>query len=690
MRVRLQLFLIFVALALAALAALLAGLWLGYHHLAQAGATLAAVVRSGVMAGFVQAGVVSGFALLGLMAGVWLLLDMRFAKPIDQLAGDLRARVHGDVTAALPARQALHLGDLGPAARAASDSLAQTRSALAEAVARETARLSGENARLGALLADVPAGVLLCSADHRIVFYNGLGVGLLRAIGPAGLGRSLFDYLHAGPLQHAYGRLCATGDADAASDLLCSTRAGARVLAARMRLLQPEAGAAAGYVLTLQDVTADLNAAARREALVVEMFDRFGRPAANLATLIEALPNPALPPDLREALQGEVARLGQAVTELSQRHDQSRGEDWPLMLTRASDLLDGVAAQVAGSGLLLSQKAAPLLLHCNGFEVIGLLALLVRNLPARRFHLSLEEDGSDALLRLSWQGEVLALADLEAWLAQPIDPAMPEISGRAVLVAHATDIWPETTAEGAALCLPLRVARRETARPDPVLRDVVYDFDLLSGARNASVAEARLDALTYVVFDSETTGLLPDQGDEVVQIAAVRIVNGRRLKTEVFDMLVNPQRKIPAASTKVHGITDAMVADAPPMAEVARRLHDFAAGAVLIAHNAPFDMQFLRRIEGQIGLRFDNPILDTVLLSAVIWGQHETHTLDALTHRLGITIPEEARHTALGDAIATADAFLKLLPMLQGRGLTRFDEVLTQVRQHGRLLKDLN
>ena len=223
-----------------------------------------------------------------------------------------------------------------------------------------------------------------------------------------------------------------------------------------------------------------------------------------------------------------------------------------------------------------------------------------------------------------------------------------------------------------------------------MLRDVVYDFDLLSGARNASVAEARLDALTYVVFDSETTGLLPDQGDEVVQIAAVRIVNGRRLKTEVFDMLVNPQRKIPAASTKVHGITDAMVADAPPMAEVARRLHDFAAGAVLIAHNAPFDMQFLRRIEGQIGLRFDNPILDTVLLSAVIWGQHETHTLDALTHRLGITIPEEARHTALGDAIATADAFLKLLPMLQGRGLTRFDEVLTQVRQHGRLLKDLN
>ncbi len=83
-------------------------------------------------------------------------------------------------------------------------------------------------------------------------------------------------------------------------------------------------------------------------------------------------------------------------------------------------------------------------------------------------------------------------------------------------------------------------------------------------------------------------------------------------------------------------------------------------------------------------------MLDTVLLSAVIYGQHEVHSLDALTHRLGITIPEEARHTAIGDTVATADAFLKLMPMLSGRGLTTFGAVLGEVRRHGRLLKDLN
>ena len=101
-------------------------------------------------------------------------------------------------------------------------------------------------------------------------------------------------------------------------------------------------------------------------------------------------------------------------------------------------------------------------------------------------------------------------------------------------------------------------------------------------------------------------------------------------------------------------------------------------------------MAFLRRREDELGLRFDHPILDTVLLSAVAFGQHQTHTLDALGHRLGVTIPQEARHTALGDAIATADVFLRLQVMLQARGLDLFGDVIAEVRRHGRLLKDAN
>jgi DNA polymerase III subunit epsilon len=218
---------------------------------------------------------------------------------------------------------------------------------------------------------------------------------------------------------------------------------------------------------------------------------------------------------------------------------------------------------------------------------------------------------------------------------------------------------------------------------------VVYDFDLLSKARSAAVADTRLEDLTVVVFDTETTGLSP-ASDEMVQIAAVRIVNGRRVEGEVFDTLVDPGRAIPPHSTDVHGITDQMVRGAPAVADAARAFHGFARGAVLVAHNAPFDLEFLRRTERATGLAFDHPVLDTVLMSAVVYGQLDEHTLDALAARLGIVIPESARHTAIGDTIATADAFLKLVPMLRAKGLVTFGDVLTEMRRHGRLLKDAN
>jgi DNA polymerase-3 subunit epsilon len=688
---RLRIFLIFAGLAAGTLVALGAGLVAGYRRLGDP-ATLDA---------FVQGGVVAAFGSLGLVTWIWYLFDSNVARPIDRLAGALRARAHTDVTGEMDAAIARYLGDLAPAAQAAATRLAETRNALAEAVARETSRLTSEKARLEALLADVPVGVVLCSGDHQLVFYNSPVVDLIGAGGVPGLDRTLFDYLREGPVRMAYARLIEAGDADAASDILCATVAGARVLAARMRLVGGEAGAVPGYVLILRDVTADMSDLTRREALMAEIFDRIRRPAANLSTLIAVLPeDEAMPARLAVALREEVAMLATAVTDLSRRHDEARSDGGLLGMTRAADLLDSLRARLDLAGLPShGQDAAPLLLRCSGFEVIALLSALALRVSAaglveagsQGFRLAVAEEDGGAMIRLGWQGRPLGMGQLDQWLAEPIEAGGMDRTGAAVLATHATDIWPETGAEGGqALCLPIRVARREVKRPKPLQRAVVYDFDLLGRVRHDHVAEARLESLTYVVFDTETTGLLPQQGDEIVQIAAVRIVNGRRLEGEVFDTLVNPGRPIPPASTEVHGITDQMVADAPSVAEAVARFHQFAQGAVLVAHNAPFDMQFLRRQEPGLGVVFDMPVLDTVLLSAVIFGQHDVHSLDALSHRLGITIPEEARHTAIGDTVATADAFLKLVPMLKGRGLASFGDVLGEVRRHGRLLKDLN
>ena len=680
---RLRVLLIFGGLAAGTVAAVIVGLWLGY---ARAGG-------EGVLPTLAWGGAAAALAVAAMVGGVWFLFDRNVARPIDSLASALRARAHADVASEMDAEIAHYLGDLAPAASAAAQRLAETRNALAEAVARETTRLAEEKERLETLLSDAPVGVLLCTGAHRLVFYNSQAVDLLGTGSAPGLERNLFDYLHAGPIRLAHLRLIEGGEPDAASDLLCTTTAGARVLAARMRLLA-EGGTEPGYVLTLRDVTADLAALSSREALLTEMLDRMRRPAANLQTLLQVVPEgEALPPGLGAAVRQEVTGLAGAVRELGERHEAGRSEGWPVAFVRGADLVDGLRARIQAAGHSATASAAELLLRCNGFELIALMSRLAGQLAeagiAGTFEITLDEEEGGAMLRLGWQGASLPVAKLDRWLAEPVDPGGREVTGTAILSAHATEAWPERQGDRACICLPIRQARRAVKRPKPVARAVVYDFDLLSKVRNDKVADSRLEDLTYVVFDTETTGLMPQQ-DEIVQLAAVRIVNGRRVESEIFDTLVNPGRPIPPASTEVHGISDAMVADAPGVAEVVKKFHAFAEGAVLIAHNAPFDMEFLRRTEFAIGKRFDNPILDTVLLSAVIWGQDEVHSLDALSHRLAITIPEEARHTAIGDTIATADAFLKLVQMLKARKIETFGQVLTEVRRHGKLMRDLN
>ncbi|MDP5215823.1 exonuclease domain-containing protein [Ruegeria sp. 2205SS24-7] len=265
---------------------------------------------------------------------------------------------------------------------------------------------------------------------------------------------------------------------------------------------------------------------------------------------------------------------------------------------------------------------------------------------------------------------------------QDVSAQITSIDGRQ---SYAARLRPLGAGAGYLLIFDESVAQiaPEEARP------LVYDFDLLETPGDKAIEARSLDELCFAVFDTETTGLLPHK-DAVVQIGAVRVLRGRLVKGEVFDTLVDPGKPIPPASTRVHRVTDAMVQGAPDIAEAGRQFHHFARDAVIVAHNAPFDMAFLRRDAKLMGVTWDHPILDTVLLSAVLFGASETHTLDALCDRLGVTIPENLRHTALGDAQATAEVLVAMLPMLSARGFKTFGEVIAQTRKHGRLLEDLN
>jgi DNA polymerase-3 subunit epsilon len=220
----------------------------------------------------------------------------------------------------------------------------------------------------------------------------------------------------------------------------------------------------------------------------------------------------------------------------------------------------------------------------------------------------------------------------------------------------------------------------------PSARDNFYDFDLFHRPLNSGFSnEANLRDFGYVVFDSETTGLRPSGGDKLVSLAAVRVVNGRVLRSETFNSLVNPGRAIPPSAIRVHGITEEAVAEAPGVKEVLLRFQQFCADAILVAHNAAFDMKFLETTGAELDIRFGNPIFDTMLLSMGLHDHAVGHALETVANRFGVEIPPGQRHTALGNALVTADIFVCQLGMLEGRGIhTLADAIAFLEKQNNR------
>ena len=170
-----------------------------------------------------------------------------------------------------------------------------------------------------------------------------------------------------------------------------------------------------------------------------------------------------------------------------------------------------------------------------------------------------------------------------------------------------------------------------------------------------------------IVFDTETTGLEPSSGDEIVAIGAVRIVNGRLLHQEAFEQLVNPRRRMSADAVRLTGLDSSTLEDQPSIEKVLPQFHRFCEDTVLVAHNAAFDMRFLQLKEVRTGVRFTQPVLDTLLLAAVVHPNLDSVTLEKMAELFGIHAI--GRHTALGDAIMTAEVFLKMIPLLADQGI---------------------
>lgn len=217
--------------------------------------------------------------------------------------------------------------------------------------------------------------------------------------------------------------------------------------------------------------------------------------------------------------------------------------------------------------------------------------------------------------------------------------------------------------------LDLLLKAREWDRRSLPARPEFYAFeDLNQPMHLAEMDGKRLRDLNFVVFDTETTGLRPSMGDEIISIAGVRVDQGQVDKNDTFSRLVNPGMKIPKDSIRYHGITDDMVAEESGLADVLPAFKAYVGTSILVAHNADFDMKFLRLKEEALSIRFENLVLDTLLLSVFLEHESQNHSLDAIAERMGINI--EGRHTALGDSFATAEVLVRMFDMLEARGIT--------------------
>lgn len=208
------------------------------------------------------------------------------------------------------------------------------------------------------------------------------------------------------------------------------------------------------------------------------------------------------------------------------------------------------------------------------------------------------------------------------------------------------------------------------------LRDGPRDFLRSRAHFRDRWPEGPIAAQHYVVFDCEATGLRPSQGDALLSIGAVRLHDTAPVGE--FTMLVKPGRAIPAASIRYHGITDAMVADAPPAAAAIAAFAAFIGDAVLVAHSAAFDRALLHMEEYRGAPALPNPFLCSAMLSRWLDPAEGDHSLDGLCGRHGIVI--EGRHEALGDARATVQLWQRLLARAAARGVEDLDDLVRRTR----------
>jgi len=564
-----------------------------------------------------------------------------------------------------------------------------------------------EKSRLAALMSELTQSVVVCNLDGRIILYNNRARMQFRALSQApgvaggaeliGLGRSIYSVFDRKLVAHALENIqqrMLRGAGQPSAQFVTTTAAGQllRVQMAPVRAPgESEEPVITGFVLMLDNITREFEAESAKDQVLHTLTERSRAALANMQAAIDMLDYPDLEAAMRERFLGvvrdETRSLSQRIADLEAGSAQGLKTRWPLEDMLGADLVNAALRRIeVVTGLQASGQDVDgsVWLKVESFSLLQALVYLSGRLADEfevrfvqlRVGLAPSSPGK-AQLDLIWSGQAMSTETVMSWEMDPmkVGQETTRLTVRDVVERHGGAFWFERERVRHQaffrFLLPLANPQEQldaTTFAKNESRPEYYDFDLFKTTEQSrSLDDRRLTDLVYTVFDTETTGLNPAQGDEIIQIGAARIVNNKLLRQECFEQLVDPQRSIPAASIPIHGIQPEMVQGQPTIDQVLPAFHAFAQDTVLVAHNAAFDMRFLQLKEQRTGAVFDQPVLDTLLLSAVVHPNQDSHRLEALAERFNVTII--GRHTAMGDAMVTAEVFLKLIPLLAEKGI---------------------
>jgi len=193
---------------------------------------------------------------------------------------------------------------------------------------------------------------------------------------------------------------------------------------------------------------------------------------------------------------------------------------------------------------------------------------------------------------------------------------------------------------------------------------------------------------SFVILDTETTGLEASKGDKIISLAALKIRNSLIQENEFLDELINPERDIPWESVKIHHITDEHVRGKPTLPELQSKINSFLKKSILIGHNIEFDKKFIYQdaANSDLSKRMKKiTSIDTIYLTAALYPDLENYDLSYLCEHFNIKTNDQIRHSALGDCWITARLFLHLLNKAKEKNITTASGLLKLCNQGARL-----